>query len=137
MVEWLTDVTLDGGSVAGARGGSFDLGLFPAITHQELTALLVPGYINSVPEIDGWGSPFEFYVDLADLVGTETLAIRSAGRDETVSGNLYSPGSFPVGDDDEDLVWADAVFVRFPVGAWILADDFESGNLCKWSSTTP
>lgn len=138
MLSWLTDVAgLQGTPPPLRRGPSFDLGLYTPISHGDLSVLLVPGYLPFVPELDGWGNPFDLFVDVLDPLGPATLAIRSAGSDGAVSGDLYSPGGFPFQSDDEDIVWSDGVFIRFPEGGRILSDGFETGDLCAWSSSAP
>jgi hypothetical protein len=42
------------------------------------------------------------------------MAIRSAGRDGAFSGDTYTAGAFDPLDYDQDIVWADGVFIRWP-----------------------
>ncbi|MEO1088746.1 MAG: hypothetical protein AAFY88_31320, partial [Acidobacteriota bacterium] len=39
-------------------GFPYDRSLRPLISHADLEALLVPGYINALPEFDAWGHAF-------------------------------------------------------------------------------
>jgi hypothetical protein len=50
-------------------------------------------------------------------VGRQALAIRSAGGDGIFEGSTYSYGPFVSTDFNRDIIWADGVFVRWPVGA--------------------
>jgi hypothetical protein len=86
----------------------------PVISYQELTQLLVPQYITAVPEKDGWGHPFEYRLDREHPLGKSVMAIRSAGADGTFSGDRYKLGAFPPAEMDQDLVWMDGFFVRWP-----------------------
>ncbi|MCB1033138.1 MAG: hypothetical protein KDD47_04815, partial [Acidobacteria bacterium] len=137
MFSWLTDVTGLRGGTNRTERGSFDITPYVPITHTDLTALLVPSYLPWVPEMDGWQLPFEFYVDILDPLGAEPLAIRSTGSDGQADGSTYIPGSFPFLQDEQDIVWADGIFVRIPEGGAVFVDDFESGDACAWSATIP
>ena len=143
LLSWFTDVVGVTGQGDSSRalsvgeGPAFDLGLYVPRTHGELSTLLVPVYLPFVPELDGWGNPFEFYVDVMDPLGPAPLALRSAGSDGVTSGDLYTPGGFPFSLEEEDIVWADGVFIRFPEGGRVFADGFESGDVCEWSFSAP
>ena len=43
--------------------------------------------------------------------------LRSLGRDKSASGTTYTPGPFIATDYDQDIVWADGYFVRYPSGS--------------------
>ena len=116
MFNWLVDqVSLaPPGSSHASEADTVDLFHHSAISHNQLESLLVPQYIHAVPELDGWGHPYDYYLDTADPLGQQAMAIRSPGRDGAVSGNFYTAGSFDPGQVDEDIVWADGAFVRSP-----------------------
>jgi hypothetical protein len=42
------------------------------------------------------------------------MAIRSPGNDGTFSGNRYELGAFQPGDANQDLVWMNGFFIRWP-----------------------
>ena len=100
LFSWLTDQV--GAAAAGqAATTNVDLGTYAGGSHvpgDQLTTLLVPQYLQSVPELDGWKHPFEYYVDVANPLAKHVLAIRSYGRDNSPSGNstmstmVLSPG---------------------------------------------
>ena len=111
MMAWLTDQ-----AAAGAAGatGTVTMTDYPAITREDLAERLVAQYIQEVPRRDGWKRPFDFRLD-PDAV-TAVFAIRSRGRDGAFSGDTYTTNSFRPTDYDQDIVWADGFFVRWPEG---------------------
>lgn len=112
MMSWLTDQA--GAAAAAGATTSVDLSDFVS---QDLTTMennLIPDYIQEVPERDGWKNLFDFYLDLADPNENEVMAVRSRGRDNVSSGTSYDLGAFDPTDYDQDLVWADGYFVRWP-----------------------
>jgi hypothetical protein len=86
----------------------------PVISRRELAKLLVPQYIQEVPENDGWGHPYEYRLQTEDLDARHIMGLRSAGRDGRFAGDSYAVGSFPDHQEDEDIVWMDGYFVRWP-----------------------
>lgn len=95
-------------------GPAVDLKDYKMISLAEATKLLVPQYIQSVPEVDGWGHPYEFYVNVDDVLAQQVMAIRSPGRDGKFEGLRYKVQSFTRDDFDRDIVWADGFFVAWP-----------------------
>lgn len=130
MFSWLTDQvnddTVEGSSdpetdsacvPANAEVGHCERVLIdkvPLISHQELTKILVPKYIAVIPEKDAWGNLYEFRLNWKHIFNKSVMAIRSAGSDKTFSGTSYKVGSFAPVDTDQDIVWLDAFFVRWP-----------------------
>jgi hypothetical protein len=117
MFSWLTDQV--GASAAGAQEQEKKeqlVGITPyrAISTRELKKLLVPQYIQRLPETDGWGNPYEFRLNAKDLLGQSVMMIRSPGRDGAYSARKYSVKGFDPEDYDQDIVWADGFFVRWP-----------------------
>lgn len=93
----------------------YDLDRLPLISRQELTQLLVPHYIDVVPEKDGWGTPYEFRLDRKNLLNNSVMSMRSPGQNKAFSGHRYKLGSFPPAEaDQDDLVWVDGFFIRWP-----------------------
>ena len=108
---------VESGCISRHKGGACDSADFdrvPLISHAELTRLLVPDYIESIPEKDGWGNPYEYRLDRQHVFNTGVLAIRSTGSDGTFSGHRYESGTFSPLDTVEDLVWMDGFFLRWP-----------------------
>jgi hypothetical protein len=91
-----------------------DLADYFVISAEELKHLLVPEYIAWIPEKDGWGNPYEFRLNVKYALSQRVMMIRSAGRDEAYSASRYSVLGFDPESYDEDLVWADGFFVRWP-----------------------
>ena len=110
MFSWLTDQV-----GAGAAGQSqVDLQQYPVISREELEKILVPQYLQAIPETDGWGHPYEFYLNVETPLAKQVMSIRSSGRDGKFSAVSYSVGSFGPSNFDEDIVWADGFFVQWP-----------------------
>ncbi len=87
----------------------------PVATAERLRQMLVPKYIQDVPTTDGWGHPIEMRLDLTDHPGRQhVMCLRSPGRDGKLSGDSYKIESFPQDDMDQDIVWCDGWFVRWP-----------------------
>lgn len=117
MFSWLTDQV-----GAGAAGQSqteteihiVELKQYEPISREELQKILLPQYMQSIPETDGWGHPFEYYLNVEDPMAPQVMGIRSPGRDGKFSSINYTVGAFEPSDFDEDIVWADGFFVRWP-----------------------
>ena len=112
LYAWVTDQL-----GAGAAGQStVSLYLYRGITAADLEQLLVPTYVKELPTHDAWGHPYEYYLDPEHPFRENLMAIRSPGRDGVFSGKGYDHGSFPSGLYDEDLVWTDGFWLRWPEG---------------------
>ncbi len=116
LFSWLTDQV--GAAAAGAAGtGDVDLTQYnggTAQTGDTLTTVLVPQYLQTVPVLDGWKHPFDYYLNTANPLAKHVMAIRSYGRDNSPIGTTYTVTSFDPTDYDQDIVWADGFFVRWP-----------------------
>lgn len=112
MMTWLTDEV--GAAAAGQGATSVDLSNYPAITRDDLSGLLVPHYIEVVPQLDGWKVPYHFYLDTANPLNRQVMAVGSGGRDLSSLSGTYPVGSFDPTDYDQDILWADGYFVRWP-----------------------
>ena len=111
MMSWLTDQAA--AAAAGQSLGTFDLGDYESLTYAQIEAVLVPVYLQQLPERDGWKKQYDYYLDTA-ATQREVMAIRSAGLDGTYGGDTYAPGAFDPTDYAQDIVWADGFFVRWP-----------------------
>jgi hypothetical protein len=117
MYSWLTDQI--GAGAAGQTqteksDKAADLKDYPPISRDDLVKLLVPKYLTAIPEKDGWGHPYEYYLNAGQASAKKVLCIRSPGRDGVVSGTSYTESGFEPEDFDQDIVWADGYFIRFP-----------------------
>jgi len=86
----------------------------PVISREELAAVLVPKYIASLPEADGWGNPYEFRLNTRDANAIVVMAVRSGGKDGHLSGSHYSVDRFEPSEFDQDIAWIDGYFARWP-----------------------
>jgi type II secretion system protein G len=118
--SWLTDVA----SVAAAGANTFDwTQLDRDITAEGLLTTLYKGphmfYIRHVPRDDGWGNAFD-YAWSGNPSRQQVIGMRSFGRDGLegpTDTNPYTVGAFVSTAYDEDIVWADGIFMRYPQGA--------------------
>lgn len=117
--SWVTDQL--SAAAAGASSQTFDLDLLAEeISPQDLFQMLRRGgmnYIVTVPTNDGWGGDYD-YLWSGDVASTPTFGLRSKGRDRDVgpTTNPYPVGPFVTTHYDEDIVWVDGNFIRFPAG---------------------
>ena len=93
---------------------SADISAVPVISREELTKILVPKYVASIPEKDGWGNPYEFHLNTTDPNAGQVMGLRSAGKDGKFSGDVYEVGAFSPAEVDQDIPWMDGFFVRWP-----------------------
>ncbi|HKV06643.1 MAG TPA: DUF2059 domain-containing protein [Thermoanaerobaculia bacterium] len=117
MFSWLTDqvgAAAAGQSQTEKKTPPVDLENYPPISHEELEKILVPDYLQELPKTDGWGHPYEYYLNVKDPMAQQVMMIRSPGKDGKFSDGPYSVGAFEPADFDEDIVWADGFFVRWP-----------------------
>jgi type II secretion system protein G len=113
MFSWLTDQA--GAAAAGAGGTIVDLKNYgPELAVSDLDTVLIPQYIQSIPRLDGWKSPLQYYLRTDNPHAPQVMAIRSLGRDKTAEGDTYTVTSFDPTDYDRDIVWADGFMVRYP-----------------------
>jgi general secretion pathway protein G len=86
------------------------------LTYAQANLLLVPTYMRTMSQADGWNSPLEFYTDFAIGAGrgASTYAVRSPGRDLIFSGTTYEDG--PTTSFDCDIVYIGGQFVSWPEG---------------------
>lgn len=113
MMAWLTDQA-GSAAAAGASTATVDLSTIAPIDAEDLAGVLVPAYIQEIPEQDAWHEPLRFHLAEDDPYGVNVLAARSLGRDRTSQGPEYTVGAFEPTDYDQDLVWVDGGFIRWP-----------------------
>lgn len=118
--SWLTDQVDDqpvetaseSSSTPGSREGA-----------DELSTLFDSASMSSITELrdkDPWGKPYEY--TYADSPSAEhVIQIRCFGRDGKEGPTMppYTAGPFAATAYDEDIVWADGFFVRYPAGAQV------------------
>ena len=122
--SWMTDEL----SSAAAGANHFNFDALTPISAANLRTLLIPTqgvrYAASVPRKDHWANPLDYAV--AENLNTAAvgIAVRSRGRDGEVGPTEppYPMGSFPVTQYEQDIVWSDGYFVRYPAGVRASSD---------------
>ena len=114
MMSWLTDNVA---TAAAGAGTTIDISEYSSIdTFPDCRSALGPEYIQTLPALDGWKNSYEYYLSTDDPLEENPIAIRSGGRDDDMKSTTYEVGSFLPTDYDQDLVWADGFFIRWPRG---------------------
>ena len=117
MFSWLTDqvgAAAAGQAATGTTSVNLSTGYGDSKNVTALNELLVPQYLQAVPEKDGWKRDYTYWLKTGTSVLDKTvMAIRSGGRD-TVVATTYEVRPFDPTDYDQDIVWADGFFVRWP-----------------------
>ena len=120
--SWMTDQV--SAAAAGSGGtNTWDPSLYSTITAAALEARLHPSssffYLQRVPAKDNWGGSYWFGAT-SNLQTVPVMAIASGGRDNSLDGSppsgQISSGPFTASDYDQDIIWADGLFVRYPTG---------------------
>jgi hypothetical protein len=115
MFSWRTDQAGAADAPQIERPGTHaDMGKYVPISRTELENILVPQYAQSIPEKDGWGHPYEYYLNVKNTLAQQVLGVRSPGRDGIYSDTDYSVQGFDWDNFDQDIVWVDGFFVRWP-----------------------
>ena len=112
MMAWLTDQ-----ASAGAAGASatVDLSEWTGTgDFAQIASALEPAYIQLVPPRDGWKRSFLYRMDISDPTAQRLFLIASGGSDRSIPSGVYSVGSFDPTDYEEDIIWADGFFLRWP-----------------------
>jgi type II secretion system protein G len=112
MFAWLTDEV--GAAAAGTAATSITMSSYKSMTSTDLGTLLIPQYMQTIPIKDGWRQPYKYYLDPTPLSKQQVMAIISGGRDSSAAQSSYTVVGFDPTDYDQDLVWADGFFVRWP-----------------------
>lgn len=110
--SWITDQV--GAAAAGQGATQYDVSAVPSISAADIRTALVPQYIQDVPQRDGWKHDYEWRLNTADPLAQQVAAFRSAGRGGTFDGTTYQVSAFTPTDYEQDIVWADGTFVRWP-----------------------
>jgi len=113
-MSWMTD--RHSSASAGAAKTYSTAGL-TFIGYATLEAYLRPTntffYAQTVPQVDGWAKPLRYAHDPNYIA----LFVCSPGRDGTYAqcgASEFEVGSFLVTDYDQDIIWAEGYFVRYP-----------------------
>ncbi|MEM7480600.1 MAG: prepilin-type N-terminal cleavage/methylation domain-containing protein [Acidobacteriota bacterium] len=112
MMAWLTD---QASAAAAGASSTIDLGDWTGVsTIPALRSALVPQYIQEIPVRDGWKRTFYYRMDLSGVGKEKRFMIASGGRDLNLPAGTYTVGSFDPTDYDQDILWADGFFLRWP-----------------------
>lgn len=112
MFAWLSDEV--GAAAAGAAVTQVDIGQYKAIALDDLRELMIPQYIEAIPVLDGWKHNYHYFLDPTNPLNQQVMAIGSGGRDNTAIAGTYTVAGFDPTDYDQDILWADGFFVRWP-----------------------
>ncbi|HEX4496161.1 MAG TPA: prepilin-type N-terminal cleavage/methylation domain-containing protein [Thermoanaerobaculia bacterium] len=112
MFSWLTDQV--GAAAAGAAATTVDLANYKSIDSTTLTTVLVPQYVQAIPDKDGWKEDYHYYLETTSVLQAQVMAIGSGGRGGTFAAGSYTVTGFDPTDYEQDIVWADGFFVRWP-----------------------
>ncbi len=117
FLSWVTDQA--SASAAGATVWS-SANYGTNITFPQMTTILHPSstffYMQEVPQVDGWRHNFLFQWS-GNPLNSFVIAILSGGRNGAATAQDYTVGPFTPTNYDQDIVWADGFFVRWPSGA--------------------
>ena len=122
-LSWVTDVVSAG--AAGASATTFDATAYDSpLDRNELYSTLHPSttffYTNEVPPVDGWKFSYA-YAWSGNPLASQVVAIASGGRNGDVAAVTDVDGAvvgpFIPTQYDQNIVWADGFFVRWPGGA--------------------
>jgi prepilin-type N-terminal cleavage/methylation domain-containing protein len=112
MFSWLTDQV--GAAAAGAAATDVDLSKYTTSDAATVASVLVPQYLQSVPAKDGWKKDFSYWLETTEVLKAQVMAIGSGGRDASTPSGSYTVAGFDPTDYDQDIIWADGFFVRWP-----------------------
>ncbi len=112
MFAWLSDEV--GAAAAGAAVTQIDIGQYKAIALDDLRELMIPQYIEAIPVLDGWKHNYHYFLDPTNPLNQQVMAIGSGGRDNSAIAGTYTVAGFDPTDYDQDILWADGFFVRWP-----------------------
>jgi len=102
------------GTAEDAQQKTIDIQDYPLISREDLEDFLVPQYLAAIPETDAWGNPYEVRLNTDNLMAKAVMSIRSPGRKGYYAGDVYKIEGFDPTDFDQDIVWVDGFFVRWP-----------------------
>lgn len=116
MFSWLTDQL--GAAAAGAAAtqitiADYDTGALT--TSTSIRDLLVPQYLQSIPELDGWKNVYYYRLKTGtNVLARNVMLIASGGRNGGTPSGTITVAAFDPTDYDQDIIWADGFFVRWP-----------------------
>lgn len=118
--SWLTDQF--GAAAAAGSTANASVSLATSYSRAALISDLTPQYIQEIKEKDAWGNTYS-YCRPTSVAGTiqrgaeqSALGIISMGRkgESVTCGTTVTAGPFTPTDYDQDLVWSDGFFIKYP-----------------------
>ena len=114
LMSWLTDQ--EAAAAAGtAVTNKVTLSAYGSVDpYANVEKVLEPQYMQEVPERDGWKVPYEYRMQTDFTVRTIILGGSTGQKGKGTLAGSYTPGAFDPTDYEQDIVWADGFFVRWP-----------------------
>jgi type II secretion system protein G len=114
MFSWMTDQF---GAAAAAGQSKYSL---PDEEWDTIVTDLQPQYMQTIPIKDGWNGDYLFCRATNVLTAQRAISISSGGRDGTLDvsscgGEVADGGAFEPTDYDQDIIWGDGFFVKYPL----------------------
>lgn len=121
-MAWLTD------QVGGASAGSATTKIYNSNSHQPVAYEVLFNYLHpsttffymqEIPQKDGWGFNMNYGAALNDLATQDSVMIicstgRRGAQIKSCTQSQWEVQAFVSTDYDQDIVWADGYFVRWP-----------------------
>ena len=109
-MSWLTDQI-----AAAAAGATNTIGTaeYTTMAADAVASKLVPQYVQEVPEKDGWKTNIDYFLT-TDFSQKKIMMTRSRGQKGSADSATYTSGAFEPTDYEQDIIWADGFFVRWP-----------------------
>jgi general secretion pathway protein G len=105
-MSWLTDQL----AASAAGQATVNPDTYPA---TDAWTFLISQYIQDVPAKDGWKTNYEYRRN-TNVGAASIFFIRSFGKDGAAEGSPYTATAFDPTDYNQDIVWTDGFFVRWP-----------------------
>ena len=121
FLSWVTD---QASAAAAGQGNVWSTGSLTHRSYGWMQTTLHPSstffYMQEVPRLDGWKYSYEFAYG-GNPLAAQVIAIGSAARDgqptqPVMGADGVTIGPFIPTDYDQDIVWSDGYFVRWPGG---------------------
>ena len=119
-MSWLTDQV---GAASAGAGKIYPSGTHQSVTYPQLFEYLRPSdsffYLQEVPQVDAWGHPLGF-AQSPNLVDSSEMIICAPARGgsfihgSSCNDDDWTVTPFMSTDYEQDIVWADGYFVRWP-----------------------
>lgn len=123
-MSWLTDQV---GAAAAGQASTVDFQSLDGIwDYDAISNQLTPRYIQEMPQRDGWKHEFSYGLGISDVLADRVTVVGSGGRNgafdsggaggtpgSAITGEI-TVGSFEPTDYDEDIIWSDGYFIRWP-----------------------